>query len=373
MFIIQKAKKRKMITITRKIQVLFDVSTKEELKALYQKIYSWQRIVHKAANWIATHQYLQSEIQNIHYLSEGVKIKLADMKKDADGILTTSRDNTTYQVLSQAFKGECPMGMLSGLNTVVTATVKKEIKDIRFGKKTLRTYRENIPMPVRSADISNWQKLNNGNYTFFVYGISFKTNFGRDHSGNQLIVDRAIAGEYKLCDSSLQISGNKIFLLAVFQFERNTVELDPDKEMHASLDINTPILLSVGGKKIEIGDKDEFLYRRLQIQASLRKCQSASRFNKAGKGRKKKMQAIERFTEMEKNYVKTRIHQYTYRAVELCVKHRCSRLVLIDQKQKEEEAKEDEQFLLRNWSYFGMKEKLKYKCAKYGIELVEAE
>lgn len=360
-----------MVTITRRIQLLFNTESKDELKELYARIYGWQRIVHKAANWIATHQYIQSEIQNIHYISEGVKIKLADMKKDADGILTCSRDNTTYQVLSKAFKGECPMGMLSGLNTIITKTVKQDIQDIRFGKKTLRTYRDNIPMPVRSADISQWMKNEDGNYSFFVYGTSFRTFFGRDFSGNEIIMDRCMAGEYKLCDSSIQIKGNKIFLLAVFQFEKKVFELDNDKELRAELDVNVPIKFKIGAKEYKIGHREEFLYRRLQIQQSLRNAQASCRYNKGGKGRKKKMQAIERFTEMEKNYVTTRIHQYTAKLIDWCLKLKCKKIILVNQVAKEEEAKRDEEYLLRNWGYYGLKEKLRYKCYKFGINLIE--
>lgn len=359
-----------MITITRKIQVNFVVESKEELSACYDRLYQWQRICFRAANWIATHHYLQENIKELFYLEDETKKKLGDIQKDTDGILTTSRDNTTYQVLSKAFKGECPMGMLSGLNMVIAQTYKKEAKDVRYGLKSLRSYKRDLPMPIRRGDISNITKLDDGNYSFFVYGTTFKTWFGHDLSGNEIIFDRAMAGEYKLCDSSLQIKNNKLFLLAVFQFEKQTVELDADKILEAELDINVPIRIKVGRKEIAIGDQGEFLHRRLSIQAGLRRVQMASRFNKAGKGRKKKMRAIEHFKEMEDNYVETRIHQYTAKLVSWCVKLKCGKLVLKNQAIKEEEAKEDKEYLLRNWTYFGMKEKILYKCAKFGIEVI---
>jgi hypothetical protein len=48
--------------------------------------------------------------------------------------------------------------------------------------------------------------------------------------------------------------------------------------------------------------------------------------------------------------------------------------VLKKQTAKQEEAKEEfeqgEPFLLRNWGYYGLKEKIAYKCRKFGIELI---
>jgi IS605 OrfB family transposase len=359
-----------MITITRKIQLNFVADSKDEVKALFQKLYGWQRICHRAANWISTHQYIQEHLKDFFYLTEEVKVKLADHNKSEDGILNTSAVNTTYQLLSKHFKGECPTGMLSGLNTVVSQTYKKEAGDVKWGKKSLRSYRNTIPMPVRRADISRINKGEDGNYTFFVYRVSFKTYFGKDLSGNEQIMDAAMAGTYKWCDSSIQLDGNKMFLLAVFQFEKQEVELDAEKTCEAELDVNTPIKLTIGRRELTIGTAEEFLHRRTSIQQALKRAQIGSRYNSGGKGREKKMQAIERFKKAEDNYVDTRIHQYTSKLVDLCVKNKCGKLVLKNQSEKEAEAKLDEEFLLRNWTYFGMKEKLSYKCRKFGIELI---
>lgn len=360
-----------MICITRKVQLNFVIQDKKELDSLYEQVYAWQRICHKAANWVATHQYLQENIKEIHYITDEEKIKLGNVEQDADGILTTSRNNTTYQLLSKYCKGQCPMGMLSGLNTIITQTYRKEAKDVRAGIKSLRSYRRNIPMPIRRGDISNIVKTEDGNYSFSVYGIAFKTYFGRDLSGNEMIFDRAIKdGDYKWCDSSLQLDGGKMFLLSVFQFEKQEVKLDEKKTCIAELDINTPIKITVGKKQISIGTAEEFLHRRLSIQAALRRTQQSARYNKGGKGRTKKMQSTEHYKAKEIDYITTRIHQYTFKLIDWCVKMKCGKLLLKNQVKKEEEAHADQQYLLRNWTYFGMKEKIAYKCAKFGIELI---
>jgi IS605 OrfB family transposase len=364
----------KDIVITRKIQLNFNVADKAELKLKFKKIYEWQRICHKAANWVATHQYIQSEIQSIHYIVNEEKVKLADVHKDEDGILTTSRQNTTYQVLSRAFKGEAPMAMLTALNTVVSGTVKQELQEVRMGKRSLRTYRDTIPMPMPSASFRTWKKSEDGNYTFELFDLSFKTYFGRDLSGNEVILDSALAGEYKLCDSSLQLKKGKIFLLAVFKLPPTPVKLLEGKVCAAELSADYPIIANIGKKTLMIGTAEEYLHRRVQIQRALQRLQAASRYNEGGKGRTKKLAALDRFHEKEKNYVTTKAHQYSSMLVDHCVKHKCAQLVLKKQTAKQEEAKAEfeqgEPFLLRNWGYYGLKEKIAYKCRKFGIELI---
>lgn len=356
-----------MNTITRKIQIL--LNEEENRKEHFNDIYRWQRICVKAANMIATAHYVQDGIKDLFYLEDGTKKKLANIEKDEDGILTMSSMNTTYQLLSRTFKGDCPMAMLSGLNSIVQKTFKQENIDVKNGKKSLRTYRDNIPMPLPSAQVRNIEQLDNGNFRFMAYGKWFVTRFGRDLSGNRLIMERAVTGKYKLCDSSIQIKDNKMFLLAVFQFESEKPQLDEKKELVAELSVINPIEFSWKNKTFNIGTKEEFLHRRLQIQNALRSAQINAKYNKGGKGRRKKMKSIDRYELLEKNYVTSKMHVYSRELINRCVKLGCGTLILKGQKEKEEIAKETEP-ILRNWSYYGLKTMIDYKAKREGINVI---
>ena len=370
-----------MITVTRKIQLNFDVDDKSELKSLYEKIFKWQRIVHRAANWITNHQYIHDNVKDYFYFTDEVKKKLANIEKDENGILTTSKDNTTYQVLSRNFKGECPMGMLSGLNSVICKKYAKENLDVKNGKKTLASFRDNIPMPIRSADMSNFKKIEEGddagNFSFFVYGVSFKTYFGRDLSGNAIMFEKAVSGEYKLCDSAIQLEkrGGKwrIFLLASISFDKQDVKFIPNKVAVCRLSIDYPIVvLEKKDAFYNIGTAEEFLHRRIAIKGALSRLQKACRYNNGGKGREKKMQAIERFKKAENDYVDSRMHLYSKMLIDYCIKRSIGKIVLDNYKDVVEETHQDTEeskFLLASWSYFSLAEKIKYKAAKFGIEV----
>ena len=61
--------------------------------------------------------------------------------------------------------------------------------------------------------------------------------------------------------------------------------------------------------------------------------------------------------------------------VDLAVKHECGVIHLINQEPRENKAKEDNQkgepFVLRNWSYYGLKEKICYKAKMVGIKVIQ--
>ncbi|WP_144243260.1 IS200/IS605 family element transposase accessory protein TnpB [Sphingobacterium sp. ML3W] len=78
---------------------------------------------------------------------------------------------------------------------------------------------------------------------------------------------------------------------------------------------------------------------------------------------------MEHFNEKEKGRVDSRLHLYSRKLIDICVKSEAGTLLLVNQKMKEEFAKGDE-FLLRNWSYFGLIEKIKYKANMAGINVI---
>lgn len=371
-----------MITITRKIQLNI---ISEDVKAEYKKLYDWNEMCFRAANTAVSHMYFQKNMGEFFYLTEDAKLKFADVNKDEEGLLNTSKQNTTYQVLSGRYKGKMPADIFSNLNAQLVGVFNKEGKEYFSGKRSLRTYRRDMPMPFSSKGLRNITKCQDGkNYQFDLLGIKFKTWFGRDLSGNQSIFERSMTGEYKLCNSSIQLDGKKIFMLAVFQFEQLKFELDADKKMDAELSAQYPIVCMIGKRTIPIGDRDEYLHRRLAIQGSLRRHQVAARYNKNGKGREAKMSMTDRFHKAETHYINTRQHQYTHKLIQLCLQNKCSVLNLkytpelpVPETMSRDELRQwrkENELLLRNWGYHGLTEKLKYKCNKVGISLeVEPE
>ena len=373
------------MVITRKIEVFVCEADKELRRAYYEKLYANRDIAVKVANMGVSHLFALDN--TMPYLSDEDRKRIVFI--GAKGNKAT-KQNAPYVAASEAFKGKADMGMVS----CVLQNVQKTYQDDRkhgIWNRSLRSFKANMPVPfkadrflnLRFSEYENGEGEKRQGCFFTLMGVPFQMKFGRDRSGNRIIVERVVGGEYKMCTSSLQFDRNKIFLLLCVDIPKKEVELDEGKTMYAYLGVMNPVICTCdvraakeydsGYKWFEIGTKEEFNYRRRQIQEAVRRCQVENLYNSGGKGRKKKCQAIDRWHEKEKNYVATKLHTYSRMLVDLALKHRCGRIVLMNQTHREEEAKEQntegDSLVLRNWSYFGLKEKIGYKCKMAGIKL----
>ena len=374
------------MVITRKIEVFIPEDDKALRRSYYEKLYDNRDAAVKIANMAVSHRFALDN--TMPYLTDEVKetIEYIGCKGQK-----ATKQNATYVVASQAFKDK---GIYMGMIPSVLQMVDKMYQDDRkkgMWNRSLRSYKSTMPVPVKASLYHNLRfaeyvngdgKTNEGCF-FEVMGIPFQMRFGRDRSGNRLIVERVISGEYKMCTSSIQVDGKKVFLLLCVDIPKKEVKLDEGKTMYAYLGVMNPIICTCdvraakeydsGYKWFEVGTKEEFNYRRRQIQEAVKRCQQNNKYSVGGKGRRKKCQAIDRWHDKEKNYVDTKLHTYSRLLVDLAVKHKCGQIVLMNQKPREDKAKEDnmngEPFVLRNWSYYGFKEKIAYKCKMCGIKL----
>lgn len=358
------------LKLTRKIQLLIDLPTTEERKEALDTLYRWQNRCFRAANLIVSHLYIQEMIKEFFYLSEGIKYKLTDEKKDESGILQRSRINTTYRVVSDRFKGEVPTNILSCLNNTLITLFKKESKEYWTGERSLKNFRRDMAFPFGLEGISGLSyNVEKKAFCFRLFQIPFKTYLGKDFTDKKRLLEKVIKGEIKLCTSHIKLKEGKIFWLAVVEIKKEIHCLKPEIIAEASLSVEYPLVVKIGKVRYFIGAKEEFLYRRLAIQASRKRVQIGATYAKSGKGRKRKLKAVNNHNKTESNYVNNRIHLYSKKLIDFCVKHQAGTLILLNQQNKIEIAKEEE-FVLRNWSYYELITKIKYKADKVGIELI---
>lgn len=363
----------KRVTITRKVQLLIDTKDKKEFIEQLKKWDTYQYITRKCANMISSHHFFQDNLSDFFYLTDEIKLKFANVDKEEDGVLTTSKQNTTYQLLSKHFKGEIPSSIMTSVNQTITKTYSKEKSEVMKGNKSLRSYRNNIPIPVRANEFRKVNELEDKNFSFSLFKTNFKTFFGKDLSNNKVILKRAFYGlkDYKLHDSSILMEKKKnrklkFYLLAVVSHPVEQNVVDPDKEIHCFLDITHPIILG-DKRKTKIGTMDDFLVRRIYIQKKLKDLQISLKYNSGGKGRAKKLKAIERFKEKEKNYVKNRMHNYSRELINYCVKRKIGKIILSNYTEAVSENDNEDKTLIRNWSYYGLAEMITYKATMKGI------
>lgn len=358
------------LKLTRKIQLLVDLPTKEERKEALDKLYQWQNRAFRAANMMVSHLYVQEMIKDFLYLSEGVQYKLADETRDELGILKCSRIHTTYRVVSNRFKGQIPTNILSNLKQSLYRSFQQDKINYWSGESSLKNFRRNMAFPFDTEGISglNYDEEKRA-FCFKLFSIPVRTYLGKDYTDKRKLLEQVVKGEVKLCTSHIKLKEGKIFWLPVFEIKKEKFFLKPQVIAEASLSLEYPIVVKTDTGRLTIGSREEFLYRRLAIQASLKRAQRGATSSKSGKGVKRKLKAVNKFHNSESNYVSNRMHVYSRRLIDFCVKHQAGTLILLNQEDKVGIAKEEE-FVLRNWSYYDLIVKIKYKADKAGIEVI---
>lgn len=362
--------KKETMKLSRKIQITIDMPTNEQRKEVWDTLYRWQNIYCRAANLIMSHLYVQAMIRDFCYLSEGIMYKLVDQKKHPDGILQCSHSNSTYRMLSQRFKGEIPINILSYLNYELVSKYKKCYMEYFNGTRSLDNFRPNRGFVFGPEGFQRLQyDEGRKKFCFRLFRLPFVAYLGNKRNDNHVFMQQLINGEAKLCTSRITLQKGKIFWIPVFEVPKEAHCLNPEVVAEASLSLEYPISVKIGKHRLHIGSKEEFLHRRLAIQTAHSRTKAAVTYCRGGNGKDRKLKALQRFKDLEANYVSNRLHEYSRRLIDFCVLHGAATLVLLDMQENTEIAKE-EHFILRNWSYYELMGKIRYKAEKAGIELI---
>lgn len=351
------------IILTRKIQLVIDSSDAEEVKACFHRLYSYHRLTCRAANLICTHMFLQENMKELLYITDDIKAKLKDREKDEDGILNTSQGNSIYRTLSSHFLGELPGSVMTRVAQMVTGKYRENSIKYWRGEVTLPNFRGDVPIPFGNEDCTFRASDNKREFCFTLFKVPFKTYLGKSSTEIRLLLNKLSTKTERLKQSAIQVKKNKIYLLLSMEAEKKAYPLDEAVIAEVSLSVYHPITVTINEKEFKIGNEEEYLHRRLAIQAAKRRLQRAAPYVDVEA-------RLKQYGEKEKNYVQTRQHDYSRRLVDICIKNGAGTILLVNQSLKEKEAKEDK-ILLRNWGYLGLKSKIMYKAEIAGILVVE--
>ena len=254
--------------------------------------------------------------------------------------------------------------MRASLNSLVYKNYKSDYGDVLLGKRSIRTYKKGMPVPFMKSVISDLKTSTKNNFEFEFMGIPMITYLGRDRSDNQTIINNIISAKFKMCDSSIQFKDNKLFLLLVFESDKIKNKLDPSKVAGCDMGLNIPLYVGMEGSKIRtsIGHRESFLNKKLAFQYRRRSLQSNLKMAKGGKGRKKKLKALDSLKQTERNWTKNMNHKYSKEIVDFLLKNQIGVLNIEDLK-----GYDASEFVLRNWTYFELQLMITQKCEKNGI------
>ena len=347
-----------MITV-RKLKLTV-VGTDEEIKQGYKFIRDSQYAQYQGLN-------LAMGILSSAYLESNRDIK-SDTFKEAQKSLTNSNpifDNIAFG---------------TGIDTksAITQRVKKDFKTslkngLAKGERTITNYKRDYPLLTRGRDLK-FQYKDDDIIIKWVNKIVFKVVLGSGKIKENKIelqhtLHKIIDKEYKVGQSSLQFDRNNNLILNLnldIPYKPKT-EVVEGRTLGVDLGIKYPAYMCLNDdtyKREHIGSIDDFLRIREQMQDRRRKLQHDLKFIKGGKGRNKKMQALDRLRDKEKNFATTYNHMISKNVVEFAKKNQCEYINM-------EKLTKDgfNNAILRNWSYYQLQQYIEYKAEREGIKV----
>lgn len=388
----------------------------EERKAQWGLLYHINDNLYKAANNISSKLYLDEHVSSMvrlkhaEYLSLQKELGKAERQKVPDEALiaalrerlsaaehemtdqelaickyaTEMATNTLAYKFATELETSIFGQILARLENNAQAVFIDDSPKVNRGERAIRNYKKGIPIPFPWNKSIRIESVNGEFYLRWYNGLRFRFNFGKDRSNNRLIVQRCLKldkdydGEYKLCNSSLQMvkrdGSPKLFLLMVVNIPQEHVELNKRIVVGVDLGLNVPayVATNITDERKAIGDREHFLNTRMAFQRRYKSLQRL-KGTAGGKGRAKKLEPLERLRQAEHNWVHTQNHLFSREVVNFAVQTHAATIHLEDLsgfgKDGDGNADERKEFVLRNWSYYELQNMITYKAAKYGIKV----
>ncbi|HBF4439506.1 transposase [Clostridioides difficile] len=260
--------------------------------------------------------------------------------------------------------------------SLVTQRIKKDYSNdfvgIITGQQSLRNYRNDNPLMISNQQL-NFKYIDDTFYLDIMCGYRLEVVLGKRDNENvnelKSTLEKVISKEYKVCDSSMQFSknNNDVILNLVIDIPQNSNVYKPveGRTLGVDLGVAVPIYMCLNDdtyKRKGLGDINNFLRVRQQMQTRRRKLQKDLTLTNGGKGRKKKTQLLDKLQENERNFVKTYSHALSKRVVEFAKSNKCEYINI-------EKLTKDgfDNIILRNWSYFELQKMIEYKAEREGI------
>lgn len=264
--------------------------------------------------------------------------------------------------------------------SLVTQRAKKDFatalkNGMAKGERSLTNYKRDFPLMTRGE---RWLKFeydedSDDIYINWLHGIRFKVVLGYKKNENSIelrhTLHKVINKEYKICDSSMQFDRNNNLILNLtldipLNIKNEHIE---GRILGVDLGIKYPAYVCLSDdtyKRKSIGCAEDFIKFREQIRARRYRLQKQLSMVKGGKGRNKKLQALDRIKDKERNFVKTYNHMISKNVVEFAKNHKCESINL-------EKLTKDgfPNMILSKWSYYELQNMIEYKAERERISV----
>lgn len=286
-----------------------------------------------------------------------------------------------YQILNNEFTF-----LSSNTPALITQKVKTDfgnsLSDLSSGRSSLISYKKSNPLMLKGNADSEYEKggLNglkpyyDGDEVHIAWckGIVFKVITGNNPNRSidlKHTLHKLIKGEYRISQSELEFNKKGHLMLNLCYRYNKQVEpqIVEGRTLGVDLGIAIPAYVCLSDDtyvRKGFGSADDFVRVREQFKKRRQSLQRKLTLANGGKGRKKKLKAMEQFKDKERNFAKTYNHQLSHKVVKFAKDNKCQ---YINLEKLTKEGFDDK--LLGVWSYYELQTMIKYKADREGIEV----
>lgn len=314
---------------------------------------------------------LQAEFKNVtnrrhdEYLN-----RIDEYEKWCVGLYGVKENATCERMIKEKYP-HLPSCVTNRLTNDICSSYKKSIPKIARGEETVRTYKKGYPTPVRKSSITFIEDGQDHYIKWTIDGnrfIVFSVYYGKDKGNFKHTVNKIIKNELEFSAPTFIVDEKRDIYLAVPVNDNTIIEtLDPNVCVGVDLGLAVPACCAINNSKHRkyIGRIDDFLRVRTAIQHKRKQMQKLLVMVPGGKGRDKKLKALDKYRETERNFVNTYNHMVSSAVVKFASDNDAGTIKMEFLEGFSEKDKSN--FVLRNWSYYELQSMIEYKAKNKGI------
>ncbi|MBK5262142.1 MAG: transposase [Peptostreptococcaceae bacterium] len=274
----------------------------------------------------------------------------------------------------------------SNSNNLGTSRIKAinrwhtDLKDVKSGQKSIASFKADVPIDLHYLSIKLHKEKDCYYADLSLISNIYKKELGRESgkllvllkSGDEVsrdILRNCLDGIYKIRASDISHKKNKWFLNLHYNYEETNKSLDKDRILGIDMGIAYPVYMSVYNTQItsyiEGGEIERF---HKQVEKRSAEFQRQGKYcgnGRIGHGVKTRLKPLSFATDKIANFRETTNHKYSKYIVDFAVKNNCGNIQMEDLT-----GIKNERIFLRNWTYFDLQKKIRYKAEENGINVL---
>ncbi|MDP4143126.1 MAG: transposase [Bacillota bacterium] len=260
-------------------------------------------------------------------------------------------------------------------------------KGLFKGEISLSNFKKNIPIIIHNDSYKILKSDKGFHIECGLFNLKYqkehdikRVTFEIDKMGNneKSTLNKIIKGIYKQGSAQIiQDKKGKWYFIISFGFEVEKKELNMNRILGIDLGITKVATMQIWDNDKELWDRlswkecmidgDELIHYRQKIEARKKQMQIASKAvgnGRTGHGITTRMKPLEKMNDKVSKFRETFNHKVSKYIVDMAVKYNCGVIQMEDLSGFTEQQSES---LLRNWSYYDLQNKVKYKAEEKGI------